>query len=164
MYWEIDSWHYKRFRAHVQKVVTDASWKHISKSFSIAEDSDPKSLDRNERLKCLDQVRNRMRRVLAWVDCGLRHAKTCLRANADTKGPDQPAHLRSLIRALTARWHNNWILQNVWMESKYFAHAQNGLNLHILRMFEGTFSLEAAHVDVVAFRDGQRSVCIWKAH
>ena len=33
------------------------------------------------------------------------------------------------------------------MESKgpgYFAHAQDDLNLHIYRMFEGTFSLDAA--------------------
>ena len=27
-----------------------------------------------------------------------------------------------------------------------FAHAQNDLRLHILRMFEGAFSLDAAHI------------------
>ena len=31
------------------------------------------------------------------------HAKTYLRANADSEGPDQPAHLRSLIRTFIVR-------------------------------------------------------------
>ena len=47
-----------------------------------------------------------------------RHAQKGLRACADNRGPDQPAHPRSLIRALTASLQNHWILQNVWMESK----------------------------------------------
>ena len=34
---------------------------------------------------------------------GPRHAKTCPRAYADIEGPDQPAHLRSLIRAFAVR-------------------------------------------------------------
>ena len=29
---------------------------------------------------------------------------------------------------------------------RYFVQAHNGLNLHILRMFEGTFSLDAAQL------------------
>ena len=33
----------------------------------------------------------------------MNHAKTCLRAYADNKGQDQPAHSRSLIRAFTVR-------------------------------------------------------------
>ena len=50
---------------------------------------------------------------------------------------------------LTARLQNQWILQNVWMESKcpwYFAHAQEDLNLRILRMLDGTFLLDTAHI------------------
>ena len=31
------------------------------------------------------------------------HAKTCLRAYADSEGPDKPAHPRSLIRAFIVR-------------------------------------------------------------
>ena len=50
---------------------------------------------------------------------GLRHAKTSLRAYADSKGPDQPAHLYRLIRALSVCLKNHWILKNVWVESKY---------------------------------------------
>ena len=34
---------------------------------------------------------------------GLYHANTCLRAYADSKGPDQPAHPRSLIWPFTVR-------------------------------------------------------------
>ena len=30
-------------------------------------------------------------------------AKTCLRAYADSEGPDQPAHLRNLIRTFAVR-------------------------------------------------------------
>ena len=40
---------------------------------------------------------------------GLRHAKTCLRAYADNEGPDQTAHLRSLIKAFAARKQNHLI-------------------------------------------------------
>ena len=35
------------------------------------------------------------------------HAKTCLRAYADRDVPDQPAHPRSLIRALAVRKHDH---------------------------------------------------------
>ena len=41
-----------------------------------------------------------------------------LRACAESKGPDQPACLHSLIRAFTVLHQNHWILQNVWIESK----------------------------------------------
>ena len=46
------------------------------------------------------------------------HAKPCLRAYADSEGPDQTAHPRSLIRAFTVRKQNHSILQNVRMENK----------------------------------------------
>ena len=44
---------------------------------------------------------------------GPRNAKTSRRAFADGEGPDQPAHPRSLIRALAIREQNHWILQNI---------------------------------------------------
>ena len=48
---------------------------------------------------------------------GPHHVKTSPWAYADSEGPDQTAHPRSLIRAFPVRWENHWILQNVWMES-----------------------------------------------
>ena len=50
-------------------------------------------------------------------------------AYADSEGPDQPAHSRSLIRAFTVRLQNQWIQQNVWLESK-----GPGDNLRMRRM------------------------------
>ena len=49
---------------------------------------------------------------------GPRRSETCLRACADSKGPDQPAHPRSLIRAFAVREKNHCILQNAGMGSK----------------------------------------------
>ena len=44
--------HYKRFRAHVQKVIRDAYWKHISNIFSFEMESpDPDRPRKNERAK-----------------------------------------------------------------------------------------------------------------
>ena len=44
--------HYKRFRAHVQKVIRDAYWKHISNIFSFDTDSaDPDCPRKNEKAK-----------------------------------------------------------------------------------------------------------------
>ena len=40
---------------------------------------------------------------------GPRHAKMCLPAYLDSKGPDQPAQPHSLIRAFTVRKQNHWI-------------------------------------------------------
>ena len=78
---------------------------------------------------------------LRCVSYGLRvMRKTRLRAYADSEGPDQPAHSRSLIRAFTVRCQSNWILHrmyewraNAWMmvcacagwsESAHFAHVR----------------------------------------
>ena len=36
-----------------------------------------------------------------------------VQAYADSEGPDQPAHPRSLIRAFGVRQQNHWILQNI---------------------------------------------------
>ena len=44
--------HYKRFRAHVQKVIRDAYWRHISNIFSFDTDSaDPDCPKKNENAK-----------------------------------------------------------------------------------------------------------------
>ena len=44
--------HYKRFRAHVQKVIIDAYWKHFSNIFSFETESpDPDSSRKNEKAK-----------------------------------------------------------------------------------------------------------------
>ena len=44
--------HYKRFRAHVQKVIRDAYWKHISNIFCFERESlDPESPRKNEKAK-----------------------------------------------------------------------------------------------------------------
>ena len=44
--------HYKRFRAHVQKVIRDAYWKHISNIFSFETESpDPDGPRKNEKAK-----------------------------------------------------------------------------------------------------------------
>ena len=43
---------YKRFRVHVQKVIRDAYWKHISNIFSFETESlDPDSPRKNEKSK-----------------------------------------------------------------------------------------------------------------
>ena len=52
---------------------------------------------------------------ISHVPC---HAKACPLANADSEGPDQPAHPHSLIRAFPDHKLNHWIIQNVRRESK----------------------------------------------
>ena len=48
----LDELEYKRFRAHVQKVIRDAYWKHISNIFSFETESpDPDSPRKNEKVK-----------------------------------------------------------------------------------------------------------------
>ena len=44
--------HYERFRAHVQKTIRDAYWKHISNIFSFETDNpDPDCPRKNEKVK-----------------------------------------------------------------------------------------------------------------
>ena len=44
--------HYKRFRAHVQKSIRDAYWKHVTNIFSLENDSpDPNCPRKNEKAK-----------------------------------------------------------------------------------------------------------------
>ena len=53
----------------------------------------------------------------AGTENGLYHAKTCLQAYVETRISLCNSN-HSLIRALTVRLQNYWILKNVWMESK----------------------------------------------
>ena len=44
--------HYKRFRAHVQEVIRDAYWKHVSSIFTFDDDNtDPDSPQKNSKVK-----------------------------------------------------------------------------------------------------------------
>ena len=72
---------------------------------------------------------------------GPRHAKKCLRAYADSEGPDKTARMRSLIRAFTVRQKSLDTTGCMNAEQRpgwYFVHAQYDLNMHILRMFKVT--------------------------
>ena len=44
----------------------------------------------------------------------------------------------------------------VQRQERYIAHAQDDLNLHILRMLEGTFLLDTAHI----FLTGEKEIFI----
>ena len=66
-------------------------------------------------------------------------------AYANTESPDQSAHPRCLIMAFTVRpiseaFDITECMNGDQMPGYYFAHAQDDLNPHILRMLEGTFS------------------------
>ena len=55
-----------------------------------------------------------------------------------------------LIRTFAVCCQNHWIIQNLSIESKCpdkkLAHAQDDVNLHMLPMHEGMFSLGTAHI------------------
>ena len=69
-----------------------------------------------------------------------------LRAYVDMEGPDQPAHLCKMYE---------WRAKAKMM----LLHAQDDLNLCILHMFEGTFSLDAAHIKYKV-HSGKHSITI----
>ena len=80
-----------------------------------------------------------------------RHAKTCLRAYADSERPDQPAHPRSPIRAINRiigysimhDWKTS--VSNTWR-------MMFSVNLRILTLFEGTlFAMRDQNDKVVKF-------------
>ena len=65
---------------------------------------------------------------------GLRPAKMCLRAYADSESPDQ----YSLFWAFTVCKQNQWLIQNLSIDNicqNETAHMQDDLNLHILHFF-----------------------------
>ena len=65
--------------------------------------------------------------------CGLFHAKMCLWTYADSEGPDQPAHLRSLIRTFASTNRSIGVYQ--WRVTAQMRLRMHGpgmdLNLHI---------------------------------
>ena len=73
---------------------------------------------------------------------GPRHVKTCLRAYADSEGPETLAHPRSLMRALAVRTYNHHMLLDVSMEIKcpdQTMHVQDDVNPHNSHMLGATF-------------------------
>ena len=86
-----------------------------------------------------------------WVDMWTAKAQISLR-------------IRSLIRAFTVRWQKQWILRNVWMRAKtpglYFAHAQDNLNLLLLRMLESTFSAWHGPYIITACNNDKKFSCL----
>ena len=78
--------------------------------------------------------------------------KKCLRAYADSEGPDQPAHSRRLIWAFAVRLQNYSTLHNVSIPGCDFEHVQDDVYPHILCMLEGTFSLDAGQLSYLLFR------------
>ena len=74
------------------------------------------------------------------------HAKTCLRAYADSEGPDPRIRAvrsgPSLSEKKIMRYDRMFQWRaNTRMVLNDFAHVQGGVNLHTLRMLEDTFSL-----------------------
>ena len=60
--------------------------------------------------------------------------KTCLRAYADSEGPDQPAH------PLAESLDTTECMRSVWRaKARMILHAQDALNMCILRMFDEFF-------------------------
>ena len=73
--------------------------------------------------------------------------------SANTEGPDQPKHPRSLIRAFAVRRESLVLYIECFngeqMPGLDFTHGKDDVNPQILRMFEGTFSLYEANFIVV---------------
>ena len=68
-------------------------------------------------------------------------------ASVDSEGPDQPASADQGIHCLQTESLDTTICMNGEQRPQwYIARAQDDLNLHILRMYEGTFSLNTAHM------------------
>ena len=60
--------HYKRFIAHVQKVIRDAYWKHISDIFSFEmENPDPDCPSKNEKVKKFWSFVKRLKKDTLWI-------------------------------------------------------------------------------------------------
>ena len=68
----------------------------------------------------------------------------CFWVYVDSKGQiSQHIHAVCSVPSLSDN-KSQWLLQNVWMESK----GLDDLNLHILHVFEGTFSLNMGQITV----------------
>ena len=61
--------HYKWFRAHVQKVIRDAYWKHISNIFSFETESpDPDNPRKNEKAKKFWSFVKSLKNDAFWIN------------------------------------------------------------------------------------------------
>ena len=93
---------------------------------------------------------------------GPHHAKTCILAYTDSEGPDHPAHSRSLIRpSLSANRILGYYIMYEQMTIWYYAHVQDDLNLRIFRLYESTFSLDAAQITVLTLRTRLHVCTCW---
>ena len=54
--------HYKRFRAHVQKVLRDAYWKYVSNIFSFENDSSDPDTPKPEKIKSFGHLSNLLKK------------------------------------------------------------------------------------------------------
>ena len=78
--------------------------------------------------------------------------ETCLRAYEDGEAPDQPVHLCSdqgLKCQITESLVTTECMNEEQTSRLYFTHALEDKNLHILRIFDGTFSLDATRILMV---------------
>ena len=72
-----------------------------------------------------------------------------LRGKADSEGPDQTAHLRSLIWAIAVRsesWGTTERVNGEQIPGWCYAHAQDDQNLRVFHMFQGSFLLNVAQM------------------
>ena len=74
-----------------------------------------------------------------------------LRAYADSDDPDQPAHPIRVHFPLTESLNTSDCMIREQKVGRYLAHAQDDLNQLSLRMFEGTFSLDASRIRSCVF-------------
>ena len=54
--------HYKLFRAHVQKVLRNAYWKHVSNIFTFENDSSDPDNPKPEKIKSFDHLSNHLKK------------------------------------------------------------------------------------------------------
>ena len=65
--------HYKRFRAHVQKSIRDAYWKHITNIFSFENDNpDPDCPRKNEKAKKFWSFVKSLKKDASGINTGIR--------------------------------------------------------------------------------------------
>ena len=80
---------------------------------------------------------------------GLHHAKTCHRAYVDSEAQIRLRIAQSekgLLCPLTESLETTECMNRELKPGRYFTHVQDDLFPHSLRMFDGAFSLNAAHL------------------
>ena len=113
--------------------------------------------------------KNLLKCCLPLYKYGLCLGKTCLWAYADSKDPDQTAHMRSLIRAfLSANRITEYYRMYEWRAKPQMilAHAQDDLNLLIRACLKALYFLDAAHMAFLRLKHENCTFAIaagWKA-